>query len=76
MVARGAAHRLWANGPGGAADTEIGDRENISELRVKLLQDNHELAQPKSLTVTARCIRARCSPAAGGSATPRRRASR
>ena len=52
MVARGAAHRLWAAGPRGDADTEIGEREHISELRVKLLQERHELQSPKSLTVT------------------------
>ena len=52
MVARGAAHRLWAAGPRGKLDARIGARESISELRVKLLQQGDELDAPLQLAVT------------------------
>jgi len=52
MVARGGAHRLWAAGPAGVIDASIGDKESISDLRLKLLQENQQLDAPKQLSVT------------------------
>lgn len=52
MVARGSAHRLWTAGPSGDVDASIGERENISDLRVKLVQDKQELETPKQLAVS------------------------
>ena len=52
MVARGSAHRFWAAGPNGAIEAGIGDKETISELRIKLLQESQALDNPRPLSVT------------------------
>jgi hypothetical protein len=52
MIARGAAHRLWARGPAGLREAEIGGKETISDLRVKLLDESRQLEAPQRIQVT------------------------
>jgi hypothetical protein len=52
MIARGAAHRLWAKGPAALREAQIGGRESISDLRVKLLDESRELEAPQRISVS------------------------
>lgn len=52
MVVRGEAHQLWTARPAGDIDAEIGDKENISNLRLKLERRAPDLTQVKQLSVT------------------------